>query len=148
MHRRDSQIARNGCHQNAPPPLASAAPSPPATAEAAAGLIVLGRTTGGRVIRLPLPNRQKATVLAISTATVAAASMKWLRLLPPHCNTQGWTPVASKTPVMTATAVSLCRVATPYSRLSWVMSVVGCLISLPRGPLRTMSNRHRPPRCA
>jgi hypothetical protein len=54
-----------------------------------------------------------------------------LRLPPPHCNTQGWTPVASKTPVMTATTVSLCRVATPHSHLSWIMFIVGCLISLP-----------------
>jgi hypothetical protein len=74
-HTRDSQIARNGCRQNAPPPLASAAPSSPSTAEAAAGLVVLGRTTGGRVVRLPLPNRQRVAVLATSTATVAAASM-------------------------------------------------------------------------
>ncbi len=72
---RDSKIARNGCHQNAPPPLASATPSSPATAEAAASLIILGHTTGGRVVRLPLPNRQRAAVLATSTATVAAASM-------------------------------------------------------------------------
>ncbi len=47
---RDSQIVRNGCHQNAPPPLASAAPSSPAAAEAAAGLVVLGCTIGGRVV--------------------------------------------------------------------------------------------------
>jgi hypothetical protein len=75
LHTRDSQIARNDCHQNAPPPLASAAPSSPATAEAAAVLVVLECTTGGRVVRLPLPNRQRAAVLATSTTAVAAASM-------------------------------------------------------------------------
>jgi hypothetical protein len=74
LHMRDSQIARNGCRQNTPPPLASAAPSSPATVEAAAGLIVLGRTTGGRVVRLPLPNRQRVMVLVTSSAAVAAAS--------------------------------------------------------------------------
>jgi hypothetical protein len=45
-----------------------------ATTEATAGLVVLGRTTGGGVVRLPLPNRQRAAVLATSTAAVAAAS--------------------------------------------------------------------------
>jgi hypothetical protein len=71
---RDSQIVRNGCCQNAPPPLVSTAPSSPATAEAAAGLVVLGCTTGGRVDWLPLPNQQSTAILANSTTTVAAAS--------------------------------------------------------------------------
>ncbi len=74
MHTRDSRIARNGCRQNEPSPLAFAAPSSPTAAEATAGLVVLGCTTGGRVVRLPLPNRQRGAGLATSTATVAAAS--------------------------------------------------------------------------
>ncbi len=67
---RDSQIARNGCNQNAPAPLASAAPFSPATVEAAADLIVLGCTTGRRVVRLPLSNRQRVTVSATFSTAV------------------------------------------------------------------------------
>jgi hypothetical protein len=65
---------RNGCHWNLPRPLASAAPSFPAAAEAAAALVVVGHTTGARVVRIPLPHQQKGTGFATSTATVAAAS--------------------------------------------------------------------------
>jgi hypothetical protein len=73
-HTRDSWIARNGCQKNSPPPLASSAPSSPAAVEATAGLVVLGRTTGERVVRLPLSNQQRATVSSTSTTAVAAAS--------------------------------------------------------------------------
>jgi hypothetical protein len=71
---RDTRIVRNGCRQNAPPPIASATSSSPATAGATSGLIALGCTIGGRVVRLPLPNWQRAAVLATFTAAVAAAS--------------------------------------------------------------------------
>jgi hypothetical protein len=58
-----------------PPSPCFCCPFLPTAAKAAAGLIVLGHTTGGRVVRLSLPNRKRGTGLATSTAAVAAASM-------------------------------------------------------------------------
>ncbi len=75
LHMRYSLIARNVCCQNLPPLFAAAAPPPRCCCSCCCpGWVDVGRTTEGRVVRLPLPDWQRGLGSATSTTAVAASA--------------------------------------------------------------------------